>query len=123
MKEHRKKLSDFEKKKIIALYKENKTITDISSLLNRSKSVVSRIVKVYSLTGSPFSGKKPGRPRKTSKRTDRKIQRISLRDRFKTANQISREINEETQVSRQTVSRRLNEIGLFARIPRKKPLI
>lgn len=57
MKEHRKKLSDFEKKKIIALYKENKTITDISSLLNRSKSVVSRIVKVYSLTGSPFSGK------------------------------------------------------------------
>ena len=48
-----------------------------------------------------------------------------MKDRFKPATVISREIKNTNNIniSRQTVSRRLNEIGLYSRSPVKKPLI
>ena len=66
-----------------------------------------------------------GRPKKTSPNEDRIIRQIALKDRFKTAAQITREINSarQTPISSKTVERRLNEIGLFARSPAKKSLI
>ena len=49
---------------------------------------------------------------------------MSLKDRFKSCTEIKRVINSTScvNVSRQTVSRR-QEIGLFNRTPRKKPLV
>ena len=65
------------------------------------------------------------RPRKTLAREDRVMQRMSLKDRFKSCTEIKRVMNSTSciNVSRQTVSRRLQEIGLFNRTPRKKPLV
>ena len=53
------------------------------------------------------------------------MQRMSLKDRFKSCTEIKRVMNSTScvNVSRQTVSRRLQEIGLFNRTPRKKPLV
>ena len=51
------------------------------------------------------------------------MHRLALKDRFNTATGISKQVKDVIGVSRQTVSRRLHEIGLFARCPRKKPLI
>ena len=53
------------------------------------------------------------------------MQRMSLKDRFKSCTEIKRDMNSTSCVnlSRQTVSRRLQEIGLFNRTPRKKPLV
>ena len=50
---------------------------------------------------------------------------MSLKDRFKSCTEIKRVINSTScvNVSRQTVSRRLQEIGWFNRTPRKKPLV
>ena len=52
------------------------------------------------------------------------MQRMSLKDRFKSCTEIKRVMNSTSRVnvSRWTVSRRLQEIGLFNRTPRKKPL-
>ena len=109
----------------VNLRKQGFTITSIANQLNRSKSVISRIVKLYNETGRLRSPKKVGRPRKTSPREDRIMQRLSLKDRFQSAAGISRQVGQDNdiQVSRQTTSRRLQEIGLFARSPVKKPLI
>ena len=53
------------------------------------------------------------------------MQLMSLKDRLKSWTEIKRVMNSTScvNVSRQTVSRRLQEIGLFNRTPRKKPLV
>ena len=57
-------------------------------------------------------------------REDLIMQRMSLKDRFKSCTEIKRVMKTScVNVSRQTVSRRLQEIGLFNRTPRKKSLV
>ena len=109
---------------IVKLHKEKYTIREISEKVKRSKSVVGRFVKSYNDTGKIVSAFKTGRPRKTLAREDRIMQRMSLKDRFKSCTEIKRVMNSTSgvNVSRQTISRRLQEIGLFNRNPRKKPL-
>ena len=53
------------------------------------------------------------------------IKKIALSDRFQTAASISGEVNasHDAKVSRKTVLRSLNEIGLFVRLPAKTPLV
>ena len=53
------------------------------------------------------------------------MQRMSLKDRFKSCTEIKRVMNSTScvNVSRQTVSRRMQEIGLFNRTSRKKSLV
>ena len=78
---------------IVKLHKENHTIREISEKVKRSKSVVSRVVKSYKDTGKIFSAFKTGRPRKTSAKEDRIMQRMSLKDRFKSCTEIKRVMN------------------------------
>lgn len=113
------------KKSIINLHQQNHSIRKIADELKLSKSAVGRVIKDFKDTGMILSTKNNGRPRKTSTRETRVIQRMALRDRFQTAASISREFNasNDVKISRKTVSRRLNEVGLFARSPAKKPLI
>ena len=107
------------------LHKENHTIRDIPEKVKRSKSAVGRVIKSYNDTGKIVSAFKISRPRKTSAREDRIMQRMSLKDRFKSCTEIKRVMNSTScvNVSRQSVSRRLQEIGLFNRTSRKKPLV
>ena len=121
----RQKLNYSVRQAIVKLHKEKHTIREISEKVKRSKSVVGRVVKSYNDTGKIVSVFKTGRPRKTSAREDRIMQRMSLKDRFKSCTEIKRVMNSTScvNVSRQTVSRRLQEIGLFNRTPRKKPLV
>ena len=113
------------KKEIMSLLEQGKTIRAISNSLKISKSTIGRISKLYNRTGKFIKQEVMDRPKKTSPNEARIIRRIALKDRFKTAAQITREINSARQnpISSKTVGRRLNEIGLFARSPAKKPLI
>lgn len=121
----RKALSSNEKEIILAHHKEKKSVTEISNIVKRSKSVVHRVINKYKQTNSLEAKPKTGRPPKTSSREDRKIVSMSKKDRFATAASISREFSEETgnTISRKTVSRRLRSVGLHARVPASKPLI
>ena len=116
----RQKLDYSVRQAIVKLHKEKHTIREISEKVKRSKSVVGRVVKSYNDTGKIVSAFKTSRPHKTSAREDRIMQRMSLKDRFKSCTEIKRVMN---SVSRQTVFKRLQEIGLFNRTPRKKPLV
>ena len=61
----------------------------------------------------------------TTKREDRMIVILPLKDGFDIATSVSRAFCEQTgkPISRKTVSRRLNKEKLVARIPCRKPLI
>lgn len=113
------------KKSIINLHSKKHSIRKIADELRISKSTVGRVIKHFKATNTISPRKKNGRPRKTSTREDRVIRKIALKDRFQTAASIARKVgtSHDIEVSRKTVSRRLNEIGLFARSPVKKPLI
>ena len=121
----RQKLDYSVRQAVVKLHKEKHTIREISEKVKRFKSVLGRVVKSYNDTGKIVSAFKTGRPRKTSAREDRIIQRMSLKDRFKSCTEIKRVMNSTScvNVSRQTVSRRLQEIRLFNRTQRKKPLV
>lgn len=114
------------RQQIIKLRTKNKlSIGAIAKIVSKSKSVVHDILKVYNDTGSCEAKKSPGRPRITTKREDRAMVNLVKKDRFKTAAAISREISIhlENPSSRKTVSRRLAEQNLLARVPVVKPLI
>lgn len=71
-----------------------------------------------------------GRPRKLAPATVRFVQMRSKRNRFLTATSLAEQMNEfwkredpKMTVSRHTISRRLNDVGLKARSARKKPLL
>jgi len=78
----------------------------------------------FAETGSIATASGKGRKRSTSKKTDRRICRLSLQNRRATARDIVKVLSESgVNVSDRTVRRRLVSGGLKARIPRKKPFL
>ena len=102
-----------EEKKLIYLHKEGKSYSEIAGIIRRSKSAVYRVIS------------RTSRPPMTTKREDRMIVKMSLKDRFDTTTSISRAFCEQTgnPISNKTVYRRLNKEKLLAKIPCRKPLI
>ena len=106
--------------------KDNLSIGAIAEIVNKSKSVVHSIIKVYNDYGSSEARKSTGRPRITTKREDRAMVKLVKKDRFKTAAAaVSQEMSNQLgkPLSRKTVSHRLVEQQLLARAPVVKPLI
>ena len=97
--------------------KDNLSIGAIAEIVNKSKSVVHGILKVYNDYGSSETRKSTGRPRITTKREDRAMVKLVKKDRFKTAAAVSREMSIQLgkPLSRKTESRRLVEQQLLAR--------
>lgn len=119
------KLSDEERVKIVTLHEENFSNRQIAKKIGRNESTVRRFLKNYEETGLYKRKVGSGRKKVTNERTERILRRLSLRDRFKTAPKLRAELIETTgiNVSLRTVQRRLNEIGLKACRPAKKPLL
>lgn len=121
----RLKLTLREKELIIGHYMENNSMSLTAKIMRRSKSVVGRVVKRYQEENSLEEKPRSGRPKVTTSREDRAIVKMSMSNRFETAASIAREFNKTMgkTVCSNTVSRRLNERGLKARVPISKPLI
>ncbi|GBM99133.1 hypothetical protein AVEN_124959-1 [Araneus ventricosus] len=111
-------LSDEEVSKILHLKLLGKTVKEISKLLNRSKSMIYRV-----LTRKTPYGPKPhsGRPRVTDIRSDRRMQRM-----FSSQKMSVREITRASrlQSSKNAVHRRIVESGymIHAKMARRLPL-
>lgn len=118
-------MSENKKTEIVTLRKQKLSIREISKKVGYSKSSVAEFLKKYDLTRSVERKTGSGPRRKTSSAEDRLLKRMSLQDRFKTAEHIRKEFVEAsgTVVSTRTVRRRLRAAGLCGRSPAKKPLL
>ena len=102
------------RKLIVKLCTEDKlSIGDISKTVGESKSVIYSILRKLEETGTCKAKEPPGRPRKTTAREDNSATAISKR-----AN-----ANLGINISRHTISRRLNEINVNSRVASTKPYI
>ena len=119
------KITEEVKQAIVRAKQSGSTDREVADLFHVNQSSVSRIFMRYKKTKSVERLSGSGRPKKTSERLRRSLQRSSKSDPRKTAVDIAKEANEEfgVEISRQTASRIMEEANLFARRPAKKPLI
>ncbi|KAK6011625.1 transposase, partial [Ostertagia ostertagi] len=84
-----------------------------------------KVTAISRVRNSVCNATRTGRPRCTSSKQDRRIVRRSKADPRLTAVDIATEfnMNEGTNLSRQTVGRRLKDAGIHGRRPAKKPFI
>ena len=117
--------SDETRWRLIVLHEEGYSQRQIADRLKITQSTVCKHIKRYKETGDVHDRPRTGRPRKTSTATDRYIQITSERDRFLTAPDIARILQDAdiVDIHRSTVSRRLSFAGLDGRVARKKPLL
>ncbi|CDQ70072.1 unnamed protein product [Oncorhynchus mykiss] len=108
---------------IIALHKKGFTGKDIFASKIAPKSAIYRIIKNFKESGS-IVVKASGRPRKSSKRQDRLLKLIQLRNRGTTSTELAQEWQQAgVSASACTVRRRLLEDGLVSRRAAKRPLL
>lgn len=110
-----KHCTDAERELIRKWRKEGKTYKEISELLGRSQNLVTNALKPQKNTENR------GRPRKTTKQTDRRMVVMVKKDPFLSSRAILKELNEN--ISARTVRRRMTEANLHGRIARKVPFL
>ncbi len=110
---------------VISHYKEHKSEREIITMLKLSKTTIHDIISKYRRTGNVKNLPRIGRPRATSSRQDRVIQRKAVYDRRIPAAQIVADVKDHfgVVVTPQTIRNRLHEVGLYGRRARKKPLL
>ena len=85
---------------------------------------IRKLCKRFETTKSIETKLGRGRKRKTTPKTDRQIARLALKNRKASSGDINGILHEAgVSVSNRTVRRRLVDVGLRARIPRKKPFL
>ena len=110
------------KEKIVQLYQQKVKQRDISETLSLPRQTVNNVIKKYKGRNCVINLKRGGRKRKTTKREDKLIKRVSEKYPSMSGRQILKELP-QVNVSQRTILRRLREEGLPARRPAKKPLL
>ena len=95
------------------------SVADLSRIFQVSKTSMYKLICKYRTTGIAKDLPKTGRPSITNEGIDRAIVEAHERDPFLTAEATAK----NTGVSRQTVVRRLNQVGLKACRPAVRPLL
>ncbi len=114
-----------EKKRIVALHKDDVGYKKNVKTLKLSCSTVAKTIQRFNRTGSPQNRPGHGRPKKLSACAQRHIQRLYLGNRLMSAASIAAEVEGVggQPVSAQTIRCTLHQIGLHGCRPRKKPLL
>ena len=79
-----------EKRLILANHEEGKSHSEIAGIVRTSKSVVYRVISRFKAGKALEPKLRTGKPPFTTKREDRMIVKMTLKDRFDTATSISR---------------------------------
>ncbi|GFU03058.1 transposable element Tcb2 transposase [Trichonephila clavipes] len=113
-------LEESVKWRIIGRLEAGQSITETATCLNISRQIVSKLWKQFQNDGTVVRRPGQGRKRMTTASEDRYLALTARRNRKATARQLSSELAAATGAvaSRQTIYRRLNGKGLYARKPR-----
>ena len=117
--------SEEERKLINNLKNSGKTVIKISELLGCSRGKVYNAINHLNTFGTTKNVPRAPKQRKTNKREDNIIKRISQADPFKSSRQIQVEVQSSygIEVSSKTIRRRLNEVSLRGCIAQRKPFV
>ncbi|KFM72124.1 Transposable element Tcb1 transposase, partial [Stegodyphus mimosarum] len=112
-------LDDFLRGRIIGRLECGRTQLEVSDELGIAQSVISRLWQQFQDDCNMSRRYSTGRPRVTTPNEDRYLAVTAKRNRRSTASDLSRQLSSATgtTISRQTVYRRLRQIGLHARRP------
>ncbi|GFT93895.1 transposable element Tcb1 transposase [Trichonephila clavipes] len=112
-------LNDFLRGRIIGRMEYDRTQLEVSEELGIAQSVISRLCQRFEDDGKVSRCYSTGLPQVTTPNEDRFLAVTAKRNRRSTASDLSRQLSSATgmTVSRQTVYRRLGDIGLHARRP------
>ncbi|GFT99188.1 HTH_Tnp_Tc3_2 domain-containing protein [Trichonephila clavipes] len=115
----RKHLDDFLRDRIIGLLECGRTQLEVSEELGITQSVISRFWQRFQDDGNVSRCYSTGHPRDTTPNEDQYLAVTAKRSRRNTASDLSRQHSSATgtTVSRQTVYKRLEHIGLYGRRP------
>ena len=121
----KKRVSHDDRVKMVVLRDEGYSLQEIASKLKCNRSTVNRTLAKQRACGTVDDRKRSGRPRISTPRDDCALQRICLHNRRFTSSHLKREWEQSSGVtsSARTVRRRLDDVGLFGRVARKKPLL
>ena len=119
-----------QRERAFAVTKTTKTYAEAVRALRRMRIYISvsglrKLVYKVRRKRSVADRRRSGRPRTTATREDKALVHLATRNRFMTLPQLSHALHSEgsQRVSRQTVSRRLKERGLFRRVAVRRPLL
>ncbi|KFM70164.1 Transposable element Tcb2 transposase, partial [Stegodyphus mimosarum] len=112
-------LDDFLRGRIIGRLECGPTQLEVSDELAITQSVISRLWQQFQDDGNVSRRYSTGRPRVTMPNENRYLAVTAKRNRRSTTSDLSRQFSSATgtTISRQTVHRRLGQIGLYARRP------
>jgi transposase len=110
---------------LVNAVKGGQRISHVARIFNFPQKTVDNIVKRSEARGTVSRALKSGRPKKTSKRQDKLIYRLSTADPHKTAVDITTELKKHYAVNLHvsTTKRRLKGMGLHGRHGVKKPFV
>ena len=112
-------LSEFKRGTVIGCHLCNKSIREISSLLNIPRSTVSGIITKWKQLGTTATQPRSGRPRKITERGQRMLRRTVRRSRQLSAESIATDLQTSCglQISSRTVRRELHGMGFHGQAP------
>ncbi|KAK7097906.1 hypothetical protein V1264_004812 [Littorina saxatilis] len=115
----RRKLSDLDRGRAIGWLQDGVAARQVAQRLAVAPSVIIRLKQRFHATGRVQERQRSGRPRVTTQREDRFIQRQAMQQRMATANNTRQRLQATTNtvVSGQTIRNRLHNFGLRARRP------
>ena len=113
-----KHLNTFERDAIVVLYKDGQSKSMVANKIVTSLPTIRHWIQHYEETKNVKNEKRSGRKRKTTEEEDWNIYRAADDIKFTGGKQIKHEL--DLQLSRATINRRLQEVGLNGCIARKK---
>ncbi|KAK7098606.1 hypothetical protein V1264_002863 [Littorina saxatilis] len=115
----RRKLSDLDRGRAIGWLQDGVAARQVAQRLAVAPSVIIRLKQRVQATGRVQERQRSGRPRVTTQREDRFIQRQAMQQRLATANNIRQrlQVTTNTVVGGQTIRNRSHNFGLRARRP------
>lgn len=120
-----KQLTTEERKAIINMKKEGYSNRKIASIFGKTHTAINKVIITYNEEGRLTTKHRPGRPRITSTRLDKKIKNLSEHNPRLSAPKIKAKLQNEghSTPSTDTIRRRLYEDGKHGRVARKLPFV
>src|SRR6266498_3265902 len=120
-----RKLTDFERGKIIGLWKADFSTRDIEKVLEHSQKTISNIIIKYRDEGMTTTAQRSERPKILSDQDKRHLIRTVKKDRNIAIKEINYKFNKLLTISgsKTTVKNYLHQEGYFDRVAKKKPFI